>query len=159
MKDFAGTLLADHCQTGIVLRTWYSDTDGSSVSNIKVFNNTFYGNAEGLVVRPMVSATVSWENNLFAGNGATYVNSLAWDPGSADYNVYFGGGAGPGAHSLTSDPMITNAAAGDFTISASSPAINAGDPSSTVATCGAVDFAGNARIQGGEIDIGAFEVR
>jgi Abnormal spindle-like microcephaly-assoc'd, ASPM-SPD-2-Hydin len=141
---------------GIVLGTWYSNTDGSSVYNINVFNNTFYSNVTGIVVRPMTSASVSWENNIFANNGTAYVNTLNWNPGTANYNLYFGGGTGPGANSVTLNPLFNNALAGDFSLQPTSPAINAGDPSTSATVVGAVDFAGNPRILGGRIDIGAY---
>jgi len=156
--------VVENCQRGIVLGTWYSYTDGSSVFRIDVFNNTFYGNDVALVVRPMVSSTVAWENNIFANNIAAYVNTLNWNPGNVDYNLYsgdlyFGGGTGPGVHVLTSDPLFVNASAGNFSLQSTSPAINAGDPSTSATVVGAVDLAGNLRIQGGRIDIGAYEAR
>jgi hypothetical protein len=151
--------LAERCRTGIVLGTWYSNTDGSSVSNINVFNNTFYGGGYGIIIRPMVSATVGWENNIFANNIFNYVNTLSWNSGNTDYNLYFSGGTGPGAHVLTLDPLFNNAPAGDFTLQSASPAINAGDPNTPASVVAAVDFAGNPRILGGQIDIGAYEAR
>ena len=148
-----------NCVAGLVLGTWYSSTDGSSVYNINAFNNTFYGNYVGVVILPMVSTTVAWENNIFANSMITYFNALNWNPGIVDYNLYFGGGAGPGANSLTSDPLFNNAPAGDFTLLLVSPAINAGDPGTSTNVAGTVDFAGNPRILGGRIDIGAYEIR
>ena len=144
---------------GIVIGTWYSDTDGSSVYNISVWNNVFYANTDGLVIRPMTSASVSWENNIFANNGTTYVNSLGWNPGTVGYNVYFGGGSGPGSNNLTSDPLFISASTGNFSLQSISPAINAGDPLSSMTVIGTVDFVGNPRILEGRIDIGAFEVQ
>jgi hypothetical protein len=146
-------------QHGIVIGTWYSNTDGSSVYNINVYNNTFYGNNNGVVIRPMQSATVNWENNISANNANNYVNTLNWNPGNTDYNLYFGGSTGPGAHVLTLDPLFNNAPAGDFTLQSVSPAINSGDPNTPASVVGAVDFAGNPRILGGRIDIGAHEMR
>ena len=151
--------VAEHCQTGMVLGTWYSNTDGSSVSNINVFNTTFYGGGYGIIIRPMVSATVTWENNIFASNIFSFVNTLNWNPGNTDYNLYFGGSTGPGAHVLTLDPLFNNAPAGDFTLQSASPAINSGDPNTPASVGGAVDLAGNSRILGGRIDIGAYEAR
>jgi hypothetical protein len=143
--------------TGIVIGTWYSNTDGSSVYNINVFNNTLYGNGQGIVIRPMVSSTVAWKNNIFANNGTSYVNTLGWAPGAADYNLYFGGGAGPDAHVITADPKLTNPAAGDFSLQAGSPAIDAGDPATPASAAGPFDFRGLARLANARVDIGANE--
>ena len=63
-----------------------------------------------------------------------------------DYNLYFGG-AGPGANSVTLNPLFNNALAGDFSLQPTSPAINAGDPSTSATVVGAVDFAGNPRVR------------
>jgi hypothetical protein len=146
-------------QHGVVIGTWYSNSDGSSVYNINVYNNTFYANNNGIVIRPMQSSTVSWENNVSANNANNYVNTLNWNPGNTDYNLYFGSGAGPGAHILTVDPLFNNALAGDLSLQALSPAINAGDPNTSTSVAGTLDFAGNPRILGGRIDIGAYEMR
>ena len=143
--------------SGVVIGTWYSSTDGSSVFNINVWNNTFYANATGVTIRPMVSSSVSWQNNIFANNGTTYANQLNWNPGTAAYNVYFGGGNGPGSNNLTLDPLFVGASTGNFSLQSTSPAMNAGDPNSSTSIVGTVDFAGNQRIQGGKIAIGAYE--
>jgi hypothetical protein len=151
--------LVQHCQKGIVLGTFYSSTDGATVSNINVWNNTFYYNALGVLVRPMLSSTVTWKNNLFADNVKTYSNPLNWDPGTVGYNVYFGGGNGPGFGNLTSDPLFVSSSTENFSLRTQSPAIDAGDPNSATDLFGTVDLAGNPRIQGGRVDIGAYEVR
>ena len=143
--------------SGIVIGTWYSTTDGSSVYNIKVWNNTFYQNTPNLTIRPMVSSTVTWENNIFYGS-SNYANSLNWNPGTSAYNLYFGGNSGPGNNNLTSDPLFVSPSTGNFSLQSTSPAINAGDPTSSTTTVGTVDFAGNPRMINGQIDIGAYEV-
>jgi len=147
------------CQRGIVLGTWYSSTDGSSVSRINVWNNTFYGNAMGVVIRPMLSSTVTWKNNIFAGNATTYSNPLDWDPGTVGYNLYFGGGTGPGSNNVISDPVFVHASGGDFSLQARSPGVSAGDPNSPKNFIGLTDFAGNPRIAGARVDIGAYEAQ
>jgi Right handed beta helix region/Protein of unknown function (DUF1565) len=145
--------------TGIVLGTWYSNADGSSVYNLNVFNNTFSGNYVGVVIRPMNSSTVAWRNNVIAGNGTNYLNNLGWDPGSTDYNLYWGNGTGPGVHNVIADPRFTNADAGGFTPQPGSPVIDAGDPNTPIETAGTADFRGLPRIVNGRIDIGAYEAR
>jgi hypothetical protein len=53
------------------------------------------------------------------------------------------------------NPMLKDAANGDFHLQMSSPAIDAADPAAT----DAVDFDGTARPQGARRDIGAFEYK
>jgi hypothetical protein len=148
-------------QEGMVIGTWYSSSDGSSVYNINVWNNTFYNNSGGnIAIRPMTSSTVTWENNImYCSNGCSnYINTLNWNPGTAGYNLYAGGGTGPGNNNVTSDPQFVNASSGNFSLQSTSPAINAGDPSSSTAVIGTLDFSGNPRIVNGQINIGAYEV-
>jgi hypothetical protein len=149
-------------QAGIVIGTWYSNTDGGSVYNINVWNNTFYNNNGGnIVIRPMTSSTVSWQNNItYCSTGCSnYINTLGWNPGTAGYNLYGGGGGtGPGNNNVTSDPLFVNASSGNFSLQSASPAINAGNPSSSTTLVGTVDYSGNPRIVG-QIDIGASEIQ
>ena len=151
--------IAEHCvNAGIVIGTWYSTTSGSSIYNLNVYNNTFYNNQVGVQILPMTSSTVTWENNIFANNQTNYYNPLNWDPGKTDYNMYYGSNVGPGSNSVTRDPLFSNAAAGDLSLQSTSPAIGAGDPNTPQSVVGWLDYAGNARIYGGTIDIGAYGV-
>jgi hypothetical protein len=59
-----------------------------------------------------------------------------------------------GGHNFTNAPLLINFALGDFRLSASSPCINSGY---NAYTSGAVDVAGNPRIVGATVDIGAYE--
>jgi hypothetical protein len=149
-------IVENSVQSGLVLGTWYSTTDGGSVYNINVWNNTFYRNTPNVTIRPMVSSTVTWENNILYGS-SNYANSLSWSPGTAAYNLYFGGNTGPGSNNLTSDPLFVSPSTGNFSLQSASPAINAGNPTSSTNTVGTIDFAGNPRMVGGQIDIGAYE--
>ena len=81
------------------------------------------------------------------------------DPGQADYNLYWGDGAGPDVNGIIGDPMFTNPGAGDFTVQLGSPAIDAGDPASSSDSSGAVDFRAVPRFVNGRIDIGAYEAQ
>jgi hypothetical protein len=144
---------------GIVIGTWYSKTSGSSVYNLRIFNNTFYHNDVGVQILPMTSATVTWENNIFSGNRLNYHNPLNWDPGKTGYNLYYGSNVGPGSRNLTSNPLFANAAASDLSLRSTTPAVNSGDPDTPEDAVGLLDYFGNARIQGKRIDIGAYEAR
>jgi hypothetical protein len=144
---------------GIMVGTWYSSTDGSLVYNVKVLNNTLYGCSNGLVIRPYTSASVVWKNNVVANSPNPIVNTLGWPVGTIDYNLYSGGAAGPDAHKVVADPQFMNAGGGAFTLTSTSPAINAGDPNVSPTDVGATDLAGTSRIAGGRVDIGAYEVQ
>ncbi|HEX6429620.1 MAG TPA: MBG domain-containing protein [Niastella sp.] len=91
-------------------------------------------------------------------------NTILWDnsTGVDGYHTF--------NHSLTgaTDPLFTNAAAGDCSLQAGSPAINAGDNTSYEAADGNTgnnslttdtDVAGNTRLIETVIDIGAYEVQ
>ena len=100
---------------------------------------------------------------------------------SSDYNLYFGPepgvkiswtgtpsyrinyrslaafteATGLEAHSRWADPGFVGATAGDYALTGSSPAIDAG--AAPVQCPGEKDLAGNPRIIGGKIDLGAYE--
>lgn len=60
-----------------------------------------------------------------------------------------------GGNNLPVDPLFVNPATGSFGLRATSPAINAGE--TIVGNFPATDLAGEPRIQGGRIDLGAYE--
>lgn len=72
---------------------------------------------------------------------------------SATYSIIQGNYAGTG--NLNSDPLFVDTANGDYRLSLNSPAINVGDPNTT--DLPANDLAGQLRIQGGRVDMGAYE--
>jgi len=134
-------------QAGIEVGTWYSNTNGSSVHDISVLNNTLYSNTYGFYVRPYTSASVAWKNNILFSNTTNIVNTLNWPVGTMTYN-------------LTVDPKFTNQSANppDLSIQSISPARDAGDPA-FVLVPGETDFLGNPRLVGSRVDIGAYEVQ
>lgn len=109
-------------------------------SATEVYNNTSYGNGGyGIAVD-------SYSSNAVVRNNILYANGLG--------NYSDGGYATVASNNLTSsDPRFVNAAGHDFSLQASSPAINAGTTISVVTN----DRNGTARPQGGVYDIGAYE--
>jgi len=126
-----------------------------------LYHNTFYNNSAtanggGLylpsgspVVRNTIVATHT-HGGIWVGSGATP---------DLDYNLFWGnqggnivGGSG-GAHDVLADPLFVNPAAGDLHLTATSPAIHAGDPTPGVA----LDWEGDPRPLGRGYDIGADE--
>jgi len=59
-----------------------------------------------------------------------------------------------GVGNITNDPALLDLASGDFHLRPNSPCINSGKNSYVI---GSTDFAGNPRIRGGTVDIGAYE--
>ena len=86
-------------------------------------------------------------DDVFAQGGTAY-GGICDDPTGTDGNI-------------SADPMFTDAAGGDFHLSAGSPSVDAGD--NAALELPATDFDGNARIQDGDgnstaiVDQGAFE--
>lgn len=105
--------------------------------NIHVSNNIVLNNGIGISENGKVNSTNSYFNNLAFNNRTNFsVNS---------FNAATG--------SILKDPQFKNAAANDYSLKSTSPAIGNGSPTNAPA----VDFDGVKRPQGGRIDIGASE--
>ena len=82
------------------------------------------------------------------GSGVTIDHNLFYqDSGSCP------GDCKHGTDAVTSDPLFTNKATDDFSITATSPAINTGSATSAPSD----DYIGTSRPQGAADDIGAYE--
>jgi len=97
--------------------------------------------------------TNSVVRNTIAGQGDALqgINEC----GSAKFNVVFPSAAPLGSTNLIADPQLKNIAAEDYHLLVTSPALDHGDPASTVG----VDFDGTARPQGAGRDSGALEFK
>ncbi|HEY0110409.1 MAG TPA: choice-of-anchor Q domain-containing protein, partial [Fibrella sp.] len=103
--------------------------------NIRVYNNIFYGRP-GEKVTEVNSSTIAHNNNLtFEGTGTPYF--------SGNQNI------------VGRNPLFVDAAGGDFRLTSSSPAINAG--SAISGQYAAKDILGTNRPLGAGVDIGAYE--
>jgi parallel beta-helix repeat protein len=108
-------------------------------TNNQVYNNTIYSNdLAGIYIDPTAPNSII-NNNIIYNNGSGIVD------GGATGTVL--------SNNLTTDPKFVNVSANDFSLQASSPAINAGMTISVVTT----DMKGVARPQGAAYDIGAYE--
>jgi hypothetical protein len=133
--------------------------------NVRLYNNTLYncgargGGASGAIaVASGGPVGVQMDDNLIeALAGESYVSG---DSGSApaiagSNNLLDGAGPAPSylTGSVSGAPLFVGAGAGDFHLTAASPAVDHGK-----ATAATTDLDGNARPQGSAFDIGAYEL-
>jgi parallel beta-helix repeat protein len=140
-----------------VVITWGSDN--------LVYNNLVYGNRGGIQVYSGSTNTGIYNNTIYGNNdegivmqyygtGATIRNNIVYANGT---NIQdWGGAAAPTLdHNLMTDPAFQSAAGGDFSLTSTSRAIDAGATISLFTT----DIANAPRPQGSAYDIGAYEYR
>jgi parallel beta-helix repeat protein len=138
--------------------------------NIQVYNNLVYNNgvggvagsaSNGILVYSYTSGAKIYNNTVFGNTGigisSQYYNSGPLVKNNIVFqnlagNIYDDGGSQISSNNLTSDPLFVNAAAGDFRLTSSSAAIDAGTDVGIY-----TDIDGSARPAGGAIDIGAYE--
>jgi len=139
----------------------------SLVINSLLAYNTAQGNGGGDGSSTLINCTIV--SNTAAAGGGVYnsiaENSIIYDNNGGNY--YYTSAANPywlyycctipytnGPGNFTNDPMFVNPDSGNFQWHMNSPCINSGDSAYvTVAT----DLAGNPRIRGGTVDMGAYE--
>ncbi len=163
--DFALTGQSHPVLTNCVFQSNTTGAGGGSVLNLwgavaDLINCSFGGNrttstADGRVVS--TDAPMSITNCAFWDNGPV-ANPFA-GPISAEYSLF---PVGSTTGITTTNCLTVSVSPFSSTTStellACSPAINAGDPTTTSATVGIMDVAGNARFfNGGRVDMGAYE--
>jgi parallel beta-helix repeat protein len=117
-----------------------------------IYHNSIAANQGiGLILATSVSG-FDIKNNILNNN---YTQVEAGSGNSFDYNLYFPdiSFSQKGAHSITEDPLFVDPANNDYHLQANSPAIDKGQPLSSVTT----DNEGNSRPQGAGYEIGAYE--
>lgn len=132
----------------------------------KIFNNTFHNirapaSSYSAAILIKSTGTAEVRNNIFhVDSQSVYV---AVDGGASmsqftlSNNLYYGNGNGPAADTtkVNADPLFANAAAGNFRLQASSPAIDRG--TSAVSAVVTRDRDGGSRPYAAAFDIGAYE--
>lgn len=127
------------------------------VTNCTFKNNILQANAQNLLIgNPFGNSGNVVDYNLYFAPGGLANSEWQWKnayrTGFSAYKTF----SGNDAHSLFANPQFVGAAALDFHLAATSPALNAGDPA-FAAGASETDFDGAARLQGARVDLGAFE--
>ena len=123
-----------------------------------LFNSTVVGYTAGCGIRININGEV--DNCIVVSNAASCEVVSAGDTVTFNNNCAYPAYPGPitsGSGTITAHPMFVNYGAGDFRLQAGSPCINTGLNQAWMA--GAQDLAGNARIYGAVVDMGAYEAQ
>lgn len=121
-------------------------------------NNIVFATGQTLIVHnytPSGAMAATLDNNLYYTASGSSAGRFQWIgklyAGYAAYRT----GTGQDAHSVFADPLFAGAAQFGLDLQAGSPAFGAG--ANLGAVIGTVDFAGNARVTGGSVTIGAYQ--
>jgi len=135
----------------------------NSSSSLTFINSTVYNPDGGTLLATTSPVLNSIQNSVFwmggnsvdaidgSGTTVTAANSVIFPK----YNVTLNG-----SNIYTSNPLFTDIASGDFTLQSASAAVNMGSNILYTSNGGSLndtDLAGNDRIKGGSIDMGAYE--
>jgi parallel beta-helix repeat protein/predicted outer membrane repeat protein len=117
--------------------------------NPKVYNNIIYGNQA-----PLGTQVYLWQTNSQASfYHCNIEGGLEGFAGSGSGGAF----VGEYINNIDADPLFENSALGDFRISNVSPCVDTGMPDTTSLMIPESDLAGEQRIVGEYIDIGAYE--
>ena len=157
----------DHCT--IVNNTLYDNDTKSTGSGefqiqYKATNNIFennivYASSQGLIVYSYTSAGSSptvVDYNLYFSPLAATAAKFVWSGTTRTGFATYQSATGEDSHSQYADPQFLSLTTPNLQVQPSSPAVNAGI-NLGAAVDGTLDFAGNPRVAGANIDIGAYE--
>jgi hypothetical protein len=143
---------------------YHNDTTGQGngevwiqyADNCVVEDNIIVSTSQDLLINSQYTKdNVSNYNLLYCGDGAASANFVWAGKSYSDLSTYESG-SGQDHTSIFAAPKFVAAGSGNFRLSSTSPAIDAGDPAFVPAS-GEVDFYGNPRLHGNRVDIGAAE--
>ncbi|RYG68400.1 DUF1565 domain-containing protein [bacterium] len=172
-------LLANNDKAGLVFGGY--DTSAGRVQKCQFLNNTIYQNdtlntGNGQLWIQIASGNVVKNNIFVAALGGNALNVVSGGTGNTlDRNLWFSPDGEPvynwkdkeyvglaafqkisklEANSIAANPQFSNAKTGNFRLKTNSPAIDKGESGLAV---GDLDYRGQVRVQGGKVDLGAFE--
>jgi hypothetical protein len=129
-------------------------------TNNVFMNNIVYSTSQGLLVHSFTNSTPDdWaavDYNLYYSAGAAKNAAFMWVGKTYHGFSEYVAATGNDSHSCYADPLLLNAVTPDLHVQPNSPAVNTGinlGPDMV----GTLDFAGNPRVQGSDIDKGAYE--
>ncbi|MDR0791734.1 MAG: right-handed parallel beta-helix repeat-containing protein [Chitinophagaceae bacterium] len=132
----------------------YNENSSTSITNCTISNNSLYNyNSNGYTLT--ITNSIIFGNSTLSGNTG---NSAA----IVNFSIVQGATVYPGTGNSNADPLFKDPTTGDYSLQESSPAIDKGDNAAyTDATdndpATDKDLAGNPRLIGKSIDIGAYE--
>jgi hypothetical protein len=122
-------------------------------------NNIVYAGGQGYVVNSYTKSTPNpavLDYNLYFSTASAGSTTWLWVGKTYTGFTAFQTGSGQDSHSPYADPLFVNGTTPDLHVQSASRAVNAGI-NLGAGVVGAVDFAGSPRVQGSNIDIGAYE--
>jgi predicted outer membrane repeat protein len=143
----------------------YNQDSSLILTNVTISGNSAGGTGGGIhnvFSSPQIRNSILWGNSAPTAPESYNFNSTP----TVTYSIVAGASVYTGPGNSNANPLFVTAVpaapstGGNLRLGAGSPAINAGDPADTTATLGVTtDLAGNDRIFGGRVDMGAYEVQ
>jgi len=122
-------------------------------------NNIVYATAQGLLINNYTNSEpspVAASDNLYFSSLNSSSAEFIWNGASHTGFTSYQSASGQDSNSRYADPLFLSLTTPNLQVEATSPAVNTGT-NLGAAVEGAEDFAGNPRVQGSNIDIGAYE--
>ena len=158
----SGTTTALLTNNIVVRSTDPSTGDGitaADTSAVRIVNNTFYGNQHKGVARSG-GASIAVANSILSRNAQGDLDGLS--AGDVVFSLVGDGTLTPGNGNITGDPKFVNPQTDDFSLSTTSPALDAG--SNAVTSLPFLDYGQQLRVASsgdmpgdGKVDMGAVE--